>query len=156
MKVLVAQLCQTLYDPMDCRPPGSSVHGILQARTLEWVAISFSRGSSQSRDSNLGLLPCRQILYHLSHQGNGYAYKSNTIHRQIFFFCKYLLLDLHMTFLWFFLNTLMKFDNVSICLCIITRVFFFMLFIKLELSFSYYYEAQHLIIYVILVERFSI
>ena len=38
------------YDPMDCSPPGSSVHGILQARTLEWVAISFSRGSSWPRD----------------------------------------------------------------------------------------------------------
>ena len=39
----VAQLCSTLCDPMDCSPPGSSVHGILQARILEWVAISFSR-----------------------------------------------------------------------------------------------------------------
>ena len=41
--MLVAQSCPTLYDPMDCSPPGSFVHGILQARTLEWVAISFSR-----------------------------------------------------------------------------------------------------------------
>ena len=40
----------TLCDPMDCRPPGSSVHGTLQARILEWVAISFSRGSSRARD----------------------------------------------------------------------------------------------------------
>ena len=40
----------TLCDPMDCRLPGSSVHGIFQARVLEWVAISFSRGSSQPRD----------------------------------------------------------------------------------------------------------
>ena len=46
----VAQSCPTLRDPMDCSPPGSSVHGILQARTLEWVAIPFSRGSSQPRD----------------------------------------------------------------------------------------------------------
>ena len=43
----VAQSCLTLCDPMDCSPPGSSVHGILQARRLEWVAISSSRGSSQ-------------------------------------------------------------------------------------------------------------
>ena len=42
----VAQLCLTLCDPMDCSPPGSSVHGILQVRILEWVAISLSRGSS--------------------------------------------------------------------------------------------------------------
>ena len=41
--LLVTQLCLTLCDPMDCSPPGSSVHGIFQARRLEWVAISFSR-----------------------------------------------------------------------------------------------------------------
>ena len=43
---LVAQSCPTLCDPVDCSPPGFSAHGILQARILEWVAISFSRGSS--------------------------------------------------------------------------------------------------------------
>ena len=42
----VTQSCPTLCDPVDCSPPGSSVHGIFQARVLEWVAISFSRGSS--------------------------------------------------------------------------------------------------------------
>ena len=54
----VAQSCPTLCDPVDCSLPGFSVHGILQARILEWVAISFSRGSSRpgmeprdSRDS---------------------------------------------------------------------------------------------------------
>ena len=46
----VAQSCPTLFDPMDCSLPRSSVHGIFQARVLEWVAISFSRGSSQPRD----------------------------------------------------------------------------------------------------------
>ena len=50
VKVLVSQLCPTLCDPMDCSLPGSSVHGILQARILQWVAISFSRGSSWPRD----------------------------------------------------------------------------------------------------------
>ena len=49
-KVLVAQLCLTLCDPTDYSPPGSSVHGILQARILQWVAVFFSRGSSQPRD----------------------------------------------------------------------------------------------------------
>ena len=48
--MLVAQLCQTLCDPMDCSPPGFSVHGILQARILEGVAIPFSRRSSWPRD----------------------------------------------------------------------------------------------------------
>ena len=47
---LVAQLCLTLWGPMDCILPGSSVHGILQARILEWVAISFSRAFSLRRD----------------------------------------------------------------------------------------------------------
>ena len=46
----VAQLCPTLCDLMDCSLPGSSVHGIFQARILQWVAIFFSRGSSQPRD----------------------------------------------------------------------------------------------------------
>ena len=44
------QSCPTLCGPMDCSPPGSSVHRILQARILEWVAMPFSRGSSQPRD----------------------------------------------------------------------------------------------------------
>ena len=64
--VLVVSLC----DPMDCSPPGFSVHGILQARTLEWVAIPFSRGSSQPRDRNWVSLHCRQTLYCLSYQGS--------------------------------------------------------------------------------------
>ena len=49
-QVLAAQSCPTLWDPMDCGPQGSSVHRILQARILEWVAISFSRGSSRPRN----------------------------------------------------------------------------------------------------------
>ena len=63
-QVTLTQSCLTLCDPMDCSPPGSSVHGIFQARMLEWVAIPSSRGS------NLGLLHCQQILYHLSYQGS--------------------------------------------------------------------------------------
>ena len=53
-KSRVTQSCPTLCDPMDCSPPSSSVHGILQARILEWVAMPSSRGSSQG--SNLHLL----------------------------------------------------------------------------------------------------
>ena len=63
----VAQSCPTLCDPMDYSPPGSSVHGILQARILEWVAISFSRGSSQPRDwTRISCVSCtgRWIPYH--------------------------------------------------------------------------------------------
>ena len=49
-KVLLTQLCLTLFDTMDCSPPGSSVHGIFHSRILEWDAFSFSRGSSRPRD----------------------------------------------------------------------------------------------------------
>ena len=55
----VAQSCPTLCDPIDCSLPGSSVHGILQARVLEWIVISFSRGSSQPRAQTQALLYCR-------------------------------------------------------------------------------------------------
>ena len=70
LKVLVAQSCPTLCNPMDYSPPGSSVHGILQARILEWVVIPFSRGSFQPRNQTQGLPHYRQILYHLRHQGS--------------------------------------------------------------------------------------
>jgi len=59
-----------LCDPMNCSLLGSSGHGIFQARILEWVAISFSRVSSQPRDRTPGLPYCGQTLYHLSHQGS--------------------------------------------------------------------------------------
>ena len=62
--VLATQSCLTLCDPILCSPPGSSVHGILQARILEWVAMPSSRGSSGPKDctciSGIG----RRILYH--------------------------------------------------------------------------------------------
>ena len=61
---LVAQSCPTLCNPMDCSPPGSSVHGIFQEGILEWVPISFSRGSSWLRDQTCISCIGRQILYH--------------------------------------------------------------------------------------------
>ena len=50
VKVKVVWSCPSLGSPMDCSPPGLSVHGILQTRILEWIAIPFSRGSSRPRD----------------------------------------------------------------------------------------------------------
>ena len=70
MRAQSLQLCLTLCDPMDCSPPGSSVHGILQAGILEWVATSFSRGSSRPRDRTQVSRICRRILYQLSHKGS--------------------------------------------------------------------------------------
>ena len=66
---LCAQSCLILCDPVDCSPPGSSVHRILQARILEWVAISYSRGSFQPRGQSRGrvsYVSCngRWIIYH--------------------------------------------------------------------------------------------
>ena len=58
MKVLVIQSCPTLCNPMNCSLPGSSVHGILQAWILEWVAMPFSKGSSQPRDWPVFLFSC--------------------------------------------------------------------------------------------------
>ena len=63
-----AQSRPTFGDPMDCSLAGSSVHGSFQARVLEWVTISFSRGSWMSQGSNPDFPHCRQMLYRLSYQ----------------------------------------------------------------------------------------
>ena len=64
----VAQSCPTLCDPIDCSLSGSCIHGIFQARVLEWIAISFPRGSSWPRNwTQVSHIAGR--LYHLSHQG---------------------------------------------------------------------------------------
>ena len=74
MKVLVTQSCLNLCNPMDCRLPGSSVHGIFQAKILDWVAIPFSKGSSQRAspalqvDSLLSEPPGTESQFHSEHQ----------------------------------------------------------------------------------------
>ena len=71
---LVAKLCLTLCEPVNYSLPGSSVHGISQARTLEWVAISFPRGSSPPRDTNLSLLHWQvDFFLPLSHLGSPHS-----------------------------------------------------------------------------------
>ena len=64
----VVQSCLTHFDPMDCSLQGFSVHGIFQARVLEWGAILL-QGIFPTQGLNLGLPHCRQTLYPLSHQG---------------------------------------------------------------------------------------
>ena len=67
VRVKLLQSCPTLCNPMNCSPPGSSVHGILQARILEWVAMPFSKVSLPPRDhAHVSYVSCigRQILYH--------------------------------------------------------------------------------------------
>ena len=73
------QSCLSLWKPMDCSPPGLSVHRILQARILKWVAFLSSRRSSWPRDQTrifLHLLYCRRILYPLSHLGSPLLFSS--------------------------------------------------------------------------------
>ena len=73
MHAKLLQSCPTLCDSMDCSLPGFSVHGILQARTLEWVAMPSSRGSSLSRDQTcISYVSCigRHVLYCYGHLGN--------------------------------------------------------------------------------------
>ena len=65
--VLVVQSYQTLCDPMNCSPPGSSVHGISEASILEWAASSSSKGSSRPRDWTHISCIGRQIVYHCTH-----------------------------------------------------------------------------------------
>ena len=66
-----AQSCLTLCDPMDCSLPGSSIHGIFQARILEWVAISFSRASSPLGDEiRISYLHCQGDSLPLCHLGS--------------------------------------------------------------------------------------
>ena len=73
MRAMSLQLCLTLCDPMECSLPGSSVHGIFQARILEWVAVCLSRRSSRPRDWTHGsYVSCigRRVLYQSCHLGS--------------------------------------------------------------------------------------
>ena len=75
------QSCPTLCDPTDCSPPGSSVHGTLQARILEWVAIPFCRRSSQTRDRTRVSFIGRWVLYHwVTRESCCTLLSSNTAH----------------------------------------------------------------------------
>ena len=65
-----AQSCPMLCDPMDCSPPGASIHGTFQARILEWVAMPSSRGSAPPRDRTWIFSTAGRCLYRLSHQGS--------------------------------------------------------------------------------------
>ena len=67
------QSCLTLCDPMDCSPPGFSVHGIFQARVLDWVAVSFSRGTSWPRDRTVSLASLALAVMFFTSWGTGEA-----------------------------------------------------------------------------------
>ena len=68
--VFVAQSCTTLCDPKDCSPPGSPVHGIFLGKNTGVDCHALLQRIVSTQGSNLGLLHCRQILYHLSYQGS--------------------------------------------------------------------------------------
>ena len=83
-----AQSCLTLCNPMDCSALGSSVHGILQARILEWVAMPSSRGSSNPRIEPVSLETYHLLLIYISWQiiCFGYFFKSWSVHLFVWFF----------------------------------------------------------------------
>ena len=94
---LVAQVCPTLCDPLYCSPPGCTVRGTFQARILEWVAISSSRGFSQPRCRiQASYISCigRQVLYHWWHLGSPATLFQNLQPLQIFLLLQSLLLCL--------------------------------------------------------------
>ena len=106
---LVAQTCPTLCDPMDCSPPGSSVHGILQARILKWVSMPSSRGSSQSRDQT-----------QVSRIAGGFftvrATRKAYLFSLLFFFFLSLVISIFFFFLWWILSYIeMKQPWVYMC-----------------------------------------
>ena len=78
--VLATQSCLTLWDAMNCNPPGFSVHGIFQSWILEWITIPPLQRIFQTQVSNTGLLHCRQTLYHLSHKGSLHTHTHTHTH----------------------------------------------------------------------------
>ena len=77
--MFIIRSCLTLCDPMNCSPPGSSVHGILQARKLEWVAIPFSRGSSWPRDwTQVSLSAGGFLTSWATREAQNFSYKQKT------------------------------------------------------------------------------
>ena len=108
LDVKVPQSCLTFCDPMDCSPTGSSIHGISQERILEWIAISFSRGSSWPRDQTQVSF-IAEILYLLSHQESPwYLYSSVKWRLQ-------LLVD-HLCFTRWNINYELVFFSISVAL----------------------------------------
>ena len=82
LELLFSQcLVQLFGDPMDCSPPGSNIHRILKARLLEWVAISFSRGSSWCRDWNcISYIAGRNFFFFLNHWATWEASCAHRVH----------------------------------------------------------------------------
>ena len=83
VKVEVTQSYVTLCDPMDYR-----VHGILQARLLEWVAVPFSRGIFPTQELNPGILHCSQVIYQLNHQGSPLLMYTDNKHQACFIYLR--------------------------------------------------------------------
>ena len=81
---LVAQSCLTLCDPMDCSPPGSSVHEASPSKNTGLGCHALLQGIFLTQRSNPGLLDCRWILYHLSHQGRNIFWKENPKHNPVY------------------------------------------------------------------------
>ena len=117
--VLVAQSCPTLCNPMDCCPPGSSVHGIIQARILAWVSMPFSRGSSWPKVWTWVSFISRKILYHLSHQGSPWHVQEHFKALPFSTLCR------RVVRLSLFTIHYIQFCSVCYCDCCVSCVYFF-------------------------------
>ena len=118
----VAQSCPTLCDPMDCSLPGSSIHGILQATVLEWVAISCSRGSSWPRDRtqvshiagrHFNLWATREAPFCIEYESMNDFYLFIYFALLIFSFFNYFILFFNFTILYWFCHISMIFKYLK-------------------------------------------
>ena len=125
----VAQSYPTLCDPMDYSLSDSSVHGIFQARVLEWITISFSRGFFPTQEQNPGLPHCRQMLYRLSHQGSpacqtftevqlNYSVVLFLMYSKVIKSCIYMFIQIYI-----FLRIMVYYMILNIALCAIQQDF---------------------------------
>ena len=110
--------CSVLSDYLQSWGPGSSVHGILKARILEWVSHSFLQGVFLTQRSNLNFLHCRQILYGLSHQGSAILVKIGVFHHIWEVFS-------HLFFKYFFSPSLIVFPSETTIINILDHLIMF-------------------------------
>ena len=144
------QPCLSLCNPKDCSPPGSSVHGILQAKILEWVAIPSSRGSSWPRDrTHFSYISCtgRQILYHQHHLGSPYIIYTYVIRTHTIYMLYTCVIYARVTCIYIY--------NVHIC-CIYTGIICTHIYIYTLNIYINIYLYLYIHIYVFFLRFFSI
>ena len=130
---------------MDCSPPGSAVHGIFQARILEWVAISFSRESFWFRDQSCISCTCRWTLYLWTTMS--IAFKNYFIIFKLFYIGVYLINNVvfHLRAEWFSYIYICVCVCVCVCVCIISKLFSHLGYYRDQTEFSMLYLVLYAI-----------